>query len=153
IKLFSIYIEDTKKLDQLLAKIKEIKIEGVVTSAFSEEGLEQEMALCIRELSDDKRRVDDCIPIINKLKDLAAKNIDPSNKEEFNNFYLNTLSEFFKAAEIIGIEQQYDILRSMMRYENVEEFFVETKDEAKSVHKKGYRLRHSSTRGPAKGGL
>ncbi len=153
IKLFSIYIDETKKLDQLLEKIREIKTDQFVTSAFSEEGLEQEMGLCIREISDEKRTVEDCVPIIDKLKQMAMQNIDITKEGEFNNFYLNTLSEFFKAAEIVGLDKQYDILRSMMRYENVEEFFVETKDEAKSVHKKGYRLRHSSTRGPAKGGL
>lgn len=153
IKMYSIYINDKDKVQKLAEKIKTLEVVDHRTHAYSREGLEQEMGFCIRALSDKKRTLDDCIPIIDRLKEIAAKNFDTNEKEELGNFYINVLSEFFRASELIGIASNYQILRALLCYENVEEFFVEGKKDAKTVHKKGYRLRHSSVRGPAKGGL
>jgi glutamate dehydrogenase/leucine dehydrogenase len=153
IKMFSIYINDIEKVSLLEQKIKAIEVVDHRTHAYSREGLEKEMGFCIRALSDKKRTIEDCIPIIDRLKLIATKNFDIKEKEELGNFYINVLSEFFRACELIGIADNYQVIRVLLSYENVEEFFVEGKKDGKTVHKKGYRLRHSSVRGPAKGGL
>lgn len=153
IKMYSIYINDGDKVNKLAEKIKALEVSDHRTHAYSREGLEQEMGFCIRALSDKKRTIDDCQPIIDRLREIAAKNFDIKEKEELGNFYINVLSEFFRAAELIGIADNYQVIRALLCYENVEEFFVEGKKDGQTVHKKGYRLRHSSVRGPAKGGL
>lgn len=153
IKMYSIYFNDKEKAEKLIENVKAIEVVDHRLHEFSREGLEQEMGFCIRALSDKKRTLSDCKPIINRLKEIANKNFNTKEKEELGNFYINVVSEFLKACEIIGIYDDDQTLRSLLSYENVEEFFVEGKKDSKTVHKKGYRLRHSSTRGPAKGGL
>ena len=153
IKMYSIYINDKDKVAALAEKIKALEVSDHTTHAYSREGLEQEMGFCIRALSDKKRTLEDCIPIIDRLKEVATKNFDIKEKEELGNFYINVLSEFFRSCDLIGLASNYQVLRTLLCYENVEEFFVEGKKDGKTVHKKGYRLRHSSVRGPAKGGL
>ncbi|PCJ58464.1 MAG: hypothetical protein COA79_13165 [Planctomycetota bacterium] len=153
IKILSVYLKEISNFDELIEAIKNIKFNTYHADELSEEGLEQEMGLCIRALSDKKRTLDDCMPIIIKLKELGMKNINIKEEGELGNFYLNVLSEFFKSCEYIGIGENWSLLRKLLNYENVEEFFVTASIDGRPVHKKGYRLRHSSVRGPAKGGL
>jgi glutamate dehydrogenase/leucine dehydrogenase len=84
-----------------------------------------------------------------RLAELCAEN----ERVESGNFFINALTEFYEAARITGLASQPAAMRLLLRFEHISEFLVESKIHGQRINKRGYRMRHSSARGPGKGGL
>jgi glutamate dehydrogenase/leucine dehydrogenase len=90
---------------------------------------------------------------VRNLQALCIENSDISITGEYNNFYLNSVTDFFKGAEFAGISDNMQILSSLLGYEALDEFFVSCREENKLSNRPGFRAKHNSARGPSKGGL
>ncbi|MBN2618301.1 MAG: Glu/Leu/Phe/Val dehydrogenase, partial [Spirochaetales bacterium] len=120
-----------------------------------------------REESEFKQRVDGIIRAlttisptdegfkdsIENLRNLCIENSDLSVVKEYNNFYLNSVTDFFKAADFAGISRNMDVMSLLLKYEDLDEFFVSCREDDKLTNKPGFRAKHNSARGPSKGGL
>jgi glutamate dehydrogenase (NAD(P)+) len=95
--------------------------------------------------------LDDIFDAIRELKSLANGNLEPG--KEFNNLYLNSITDFLEAAKISGLYDSPHALAILLGFNSFEEFFVLCKRGDGQVNIPGYRIRHSDYRGPAKGGL
>ena len=88
---------------------------------------------------------------LDELKNLCSKNLEPGS--ELGNFYLNSVTDFLEAASIAGLDRSPEILRILLGFEKFDEFFVLCRKNGDIQNVPGYRIKHSSFRGPSKGGL
>lgn len=90
---------------------------------------------------------------IGELKALCAENGKVGGGPESGSFYLNCVTDFLAAAELSGVDESPAALRLLLGYDAFDEFFVTAQANGVSANVPGYRIKHSSARGPAKGGL
>ncbi|MBN2652700.1 MAG: Glu/Leu/Phe/Val dehydrogenase [Spirochaetales bacterium] len=83
------------------------------------------------------------------LKRLCQKNLE----QESYNFYLNGVTDFLHASSILFISEDLSVLRFLLGFESLDEFYVRTHKDGVVENRPGYRIAHSRLRGPAKGGL
>ena len=91
--------------------------------------------------------------LLARLRAYTDVNADTRNTAEFGNFLLNSLSDFLEAADSLGVSDNPHIMRRLLRFDAFEEFWVDTKRGQRIVVTEGFRTRHNSARGTAKGGL
>lgn len=84
------------------------------------------------------------------LKDLVKKNREQGLKGDF---LLNSLTDFMEAAEVLGIGNNREVLTRLVGFDSFNKFWVQTTLEHKISNAPGYRAKHSSVRGPNKGGI
>jgi glutamate dehydrogenase/leucine dehydrogenase len=88
-----------------------------------------------------------------RLRAYTDVNADTGNTAEFGNFLLNALSDFLDAADLLGVSDNPRIMRCLLGFDAFEEFWVDTKHGQLTAITEGFRTRHNSARGTAKGGL
>ena len=91
--------------------------------------------------------------LLARLRAYTDVNADTRNTAEFGNFLLNSLSDFLEAADSLGLSDNPRIMRRLLGFDAFEEFWVETKRGQRIAVTEGFRTRHNSARGTAKGGL
>ena len=147
--IMSVYISktiDIKGIQSQLAEILGANHPPSVVLDENEKCVEKQM----RKLAVSSS-LDDIFDAIGELKSLANKNLEPG--KEFNNLYLNSITDFLEAAKISGLYDSPHALAILLGFKSFEEFFVLCKRGNEQVNIPGYRIRHSDYRGPAKGGL
>lgn len=87
-----------------------------------------------------------------ELRALCAANAQGDGGES-GNFYLNSVTDFLAAADSTGLGRSEAALRLLLGYEAFDEFFVVSREKGREANVPGYRIKHSTARGPAKGGL
>jgi glutamate dehydrogenase (NAD(P)+) len=91
--------------------------------------------------------------LLARLRAYTDVNADTGNTAEFGNFLLNALSDFLEAADSLGVSDNPHIMRCLLGFDAFEEFWVDTKRGQRIMVTEGFRTRHNSARGTAKGGL
>ncbi|PIV00749.1 MAG: hypothetical protein COS57_15435 [Syntrophobacterales bacterium CG03_land_8_20_14_0_80_58_14] len=91
--------------------------------------------------------------LLARLRAYAEVNADTSSEAEFGNFLLNSLSDFLEAADSLGVSDNPRIMQRLLGFDAFEEFWVDTKRGQTIAVTEGFRTRHNSARGTAKGGL
>ena len=91
--------------------------------------------------------------LLARLRAYTDVNADTRNTAEFGNFLLNCLSDFLEAADSLGVSDNPRIMRRLLGFDAFEEFWVDTKHGQRISVTEGFRTRHNSARGTAKGGL
>ena len=91
--------------------------------------------------------------LLARLRAYTDVNADTRNMAEFGNFLLNSLSDFLEAADSLGVSDNLRIMRRLLGFDAFEEFWVDTKHGQQIAVTEGFRTRHNSARGTAKGGL
>ncbi len=150
----SIYIDaedDLQKIENSLNALNESPI--IDRQTYADENLEKNMCSFIQILSDNDSDKSEIRTTLRKLRDLCYKNSHPDGNDIQSNFLLNALTDFFNAAKLTGIYENDDVIHELIKFEHISEFIVESKNNGKRMNRNGYRLRHSSLRGPGKGGL
>lgn len=89
--------------------------------------------------------------VLEELYGLCEENLAPG--KEKRNFYINSVTDFLEAAKSIGLDRSPRIMHRLLGFEGFDEFFVVCPKDGISRNKPGYRIKHSSVRGPSKGGL
>lgn len=152
--IISFYVNREIKTQDLLPELEEItKASGRAPKEMGENvGLELENI--VRTLSDRLSAEDAVSSAIRKLKELAVKNSDVSDSHEYNNFLLNSLTDFLDASKVLGIYEINALLRILIAFDAFDEFFVEAKRGESRLNIPGFRTKHNNARGRAyKGGL
>ncbi len=90
---------------------------------------------------------------LDDLRTLCKENGRAGAGPELGSFYLNCVTDFLEAANVTGIAKSPGALRLLLGYDAFDEFFVSAQANGTSMNVPGYRIKHSSVRGPAKGGL
>ncbi len=147
--VMSVYIYkiiDVTGIESQLAEILSADHRPPMVVDDNEKHIEKQM----RKLAGSSSIVDN-FEAIAELKSLANKNLEPG--KEFNNLYLNSVTDFLEAAKISGLYDSPHALAILLGFKSFEEFFVLCKKDNEQVNVPGYRIRHSDYRGPAKGGL
>jgi glutamate dehydrogenase (NAD(P)+) len=91
--------------------------------------------------------------LLSRLRAYTDVNADTLNTAEFGNFLLNCLSDFLDAADSLGVSDNHRIMQRLLGFDAFEEFWVDTKHGQRIEVTEGFRMRHNSARGTAKGGL
>jgi glutamate dehydrogenase/leucine dehydrogenase len=91
--------------------------------------------------------------LLERLRAYTDVNADTRNTAEFGNFLLNSLTDFLEATDSLGVSDNPRIMRRLLGFDAFEEFWVETKRGQRIAVTEGFRTRHNSARGTAKGGL
>jgi glutamate dehydrogenase/leucine dehydrogenase len=89
---------------------------------------------------------------VEKLRDLASRTLD-STVEEPRILLLNAMQDFFEAAAFLGLDEAPELLGRLLGFEAFEEFWVKRVLPGELRNTEGFRTRHNSARGTAKGGL
>jgi glutamate dehydrogenase (NAD(P)+) len=147
--IMSVYISKTIDIKGIESKLAEILGQNHPPSAVLDEK-ERRVEKQMRKLAGCSS-LDDIFKAIEELKSLANKNLEPG--KEFNNLYLNSVTDFLEAAKISGLYGSPRALAMLLGFKSFEEFFVLCKKGNEQFNIPGYRIRHSDYRGPAKGGL
>jgi glutamate dehydrogenase (NAD(P)+) len=140
---------DVTSLEKALAKMGVHK--GV---ARAQEGrLLADVESILRGLSRRDLSGEDTSRLLARLRAYTDVNADTGNTAEFGNFLLNTLSDFLEAADMLGLSENPRVLSRLLRFDAFEEFWVDTKRDRQIAVTEGFRTRHNTARGTAKGGL
>ncbi|RKX85613.1 MAG: hypothetical protein DRP70_11420 [Spirochaetes bacterium] len=89
------------------------------------------------------------------LYKMASDNsdIEIPGDELAENLLLNALSGFFDAAETLGFNEESRVLADLISFERFDEFWVNTVHKGVQRNAEGFRVKHSTDRGPCKGGI
>lgn len=153
VAILSLYMDEACDAAALLPELEGIAIERPGADALARENLGKELDGLVRTLSDDRSGPGGIASAIARLRELARVNGDMSIEGEPGNFLLNAITDFFNAASFLGIDGDAGILRSLLRFESLGEFFVTTRNGGTTENLPGYRFAHNTSRGPGKGGL
>jgi glutamate dehydrogenase/leucine dehydrogenase len=88
---------------------------------------------------------------LNELYALCDENLEPGSEK--GNFYLNSVTDFVEAARTISLTNSPALMQMLLGFERFDEFYVSCPNEGQIRNKPGYRIKHSTIRGPSKGGL
>jgi glutamate dehydrogenase/leucine dehydrogenase len=142
--IMSMYFRDEQDIRQLEKQI------SIIIADYREPaqspglvGLEK----IIRDISSESSEL--FSPAFKQLVELCEKN----SKNDSGNFFLNAVTDFLKAFDLSGISKSDKVLKVLLGFDSIEEFFVKTRNDGHFQNKPGYRIRHSCLRGAAKGGL
>ena len=149
--ILSIYMDYSSNIDLLVKSLKANKSDNFFKNPNDEFNIKIDNI--IRALTTLSHKEDSFKNFILSLKELCHENGNINVEGEFNNFYLNSVTDFFKAAEFIGIDNNIEVLSVLLGYEGFDEFFVSCRENNVVSNKPGFRAKHNSARGPSKGGL
>ena len=148
--LLSLYVDTGASTEAVVADLGSLtpRVPGPRESTTI--GVVEDAIRCISRPDSEAGEVSEALA---SLRGVAAANGDTASTEELGVFLLNSLTDFFEAAEGMGIVDNDAVMRMLLRFEAFEEFWVEHNEGRSSRHLPGYRTRHNTARGTAKGGL
>lgn len=152
VAILSIYLDSWHDINLLKDRISEYKSTALIDEDNKGE-FKDRIDGIIRALTTLDSTEEGFKDAVTNLRSLCKENSDLSIEGEYNNFYLNSVSDFFKGAEFAGISENMDVLSKLLGYEALDEFFVSCREGNKLSNKPGFRAKHNSDRGPSKGGL
>lgn len=107
----------------------------------------------LRDLSRPDMPTDRRFEVQGDLKELVRESNGSLSDDAGNLLMLHALSGFFDAAEFLGLEAAPELVVRLAGFEAFEEFWVKRVLGGEVKNAEGFRTRHSSIRGTAKGGL
>ena len=109
----------------------------------------------IRVLSTPSTDPEESRNLMSHLCEMARNNTDTSTPGDSaaNNLSLNAMCGFFDAADAVGLGNSTEILRQLIAFEHFDEFWVKTVKDGTFRNTEGFRVKHSTVRGPSKGGI
>lgn len=149
--IMSLYISDSTDADVLLQRIVALSTDATMITPRNRITILVESL--VRRLNSEKPEieVDECIEEIRKI---ANENRDINDPSEMGNFLVNAFSDLMAAAEFLGISDNSEILKLLLRFDSVSEFYVPSPKNGNLSNKPAFRIKHNSVRGKAyKGGL
>ena len=149
----SLHVNASYDLTSAIRRIEALEIKDIPVVERKHQELEAELEWIVKKLSDRSASASEISATIEHLKNLIARNTDTTSREDIGDFLLNSLSDFFTAAEFIGIADNPQVLRLLLAYDAFDEFWVETHFQGEQSVTEGYRTKHNSARGGNKGGL
>ncbi|QEN05472.1 Glu/Leu/Phe/Val dehydrogenase [Thiospirochaeta perfilievii] len=150
--ILSIYMDPLSDIEELTKSINSVEV-STKNDGDNRTEFKERIDTIIRALTTLDSKEQDFKNAVESLALLCKDNSDINKDGEYNNFYLNSVSDFFKAAQFLGVSENMEILSLLLGYETLDEFFVSCRQDDKTKNKPGFRAKHNSARGPSKGGL
>jgi len=127
-------LSEVRSGDSLNSSDWEKLIRGLSAADISQEEMESSMSVLYQMASDNS-------------------DINIPGDELAENLLLNALSGFFDAAETLGFRKDNRVLADLISFERFDEFWVNTVRSGVQRNAEGFRVKHSTDRGPCKGGI
>lgn len=152
--IFSMYILDEKQdFDIIVNDIRQLSM-NVPSPVVQEDFLlEKRLVGLVRTMSSHRSTDSEKDKALQSWVELVRSNSNPNSEEEFRNFLLNAVSDFYRAAEFLDLSNVPALLSRLLRFESLNEFFVSSQLGDKKRNFPGFRFAHSRLRGASKGGI
>ncbi len=137
----------------ILELIKKIKVVPPSEEKKTSLRLEKELIGAIQTCSSSNATEEQLQAAFRLLTARIGENRDIGNHREHLNFLLNALTDFYDACERLGIAETIPVLRRLLAFNSMEEFFVSSQREGNKANIQGFRFNHNIARGNGKGGL
>lgn len=153
VAILTLYTGSDSNVRSFSDEIASADVDALSGRELSETMVSNELEFILRTISDDRNGTAAVKSHLGRIRDLVRTNADLSSPGEMNNFLLNVITDFYKAAEFIGIHKNDELLRDLLRFDSLGEFYVLSQNGQERRNLPGYRFAHNSIRGPHKGGL
>jgi len=154
VMILSLYILDEKKdFQEIKNEIKALSIKGRQVVVREELSLEKELVGLVRSMSTPGIMESEKEKAILSWMELIHCNTNPDRGDEYRNFLLNAVSDYYRGAEFLGITGNHTLLGRLLRFESLNEFFVASTHGDQKRNLPGFRFTHSTLRGSGKGGI
>ncbi len=153
--ILSVYFGTAVALDDFLADLESFF--GKYADSLSDDSGENvsEWERLMRGLSDTRLSEAERRKVMDRLRILIQKNssLSEAGDSYSGNLALNAFCGFFDAAKAVGLDKAELVLHDLLAFERFDEFWVETVNNGEVQNAEGFRVKHSTVRGPAKGGI
>lgn len=149
----SLYFPEGADVSAFRAELEKFQCTRAPVLQEASSALVSELERIIRSISRHGLSDVEIAAICADLKALIRKNTDTSNDDEFGNFLLNALSDFFEALELLGLENNHKVIKALIGFDAFDEFWVTAKRNGSIRNVEGFRTKHNSIRGVNKGGI
>lgn len=151
--IFSMYILDEQNFDQIVNDIRCLSVNAFSPPAHEDLPLEKRLLGLVRTLSSHRFSEKEKEEALQSWTDLVHRNCSPEGEDEYRNFLLNAVSDFYRAVEFLDLPNVPDFLSHFLSFESLNEFFVSCKHGNQKKNLPGFRFAHSTVRGASKGGI
>lgn len=152
--ILSLYIlSDTDHFGDIAREIGGMACATDMSAAAEGKRLEDTLVSLVRTLSAPRTAEQKKEEALRSWAGLVRDNCSLDSDTEHENFLLNAVSDFHRAAEFLGIADQSAVMELLLRFECLSEFFVSSQHGDRERNLPGFRFAHSTARGPGKGGL
>lgn len=151
--IVSLHVSARYDLENAIRRIEALEIKDIPIVEKAHHALELDLERIVKIISSSGSARDDKRQALGDLRGYIARNTDTATGDETGDFLLNSLSDFYAAAEFLGIHDNPDIICLLLKFDAFDEFWVETRFKGKTSVTEGYRTKHNSARGANKGGL
>ncbi len=152
--ILSLYVlSDVDHFGDIAWEIGGISCMPDLATAAEGKRLEEKLVGLVRAISTPQTAEEKKVEALRSWAELVKENRSLESDAEHKNFLLNAVSDFYGAAEFLGIAEKPSIMELLLRFENLSEFFVSSQHGDRKRNLPGFRFAHSAARGPSKGGL
>ena len=152
--ILSLYIlNEETVLEGIEGEIRDLSLQARPSTLPEAARLERRLVGLVRSLSSEGTAERQREEALRSWAELVRANCDPAREDEHRNFLLNAVSDFYRAAEFLGIADCPSVMGRLLRFESLSEFFVSGQHGGQRKNLPGFRFAHSSVRGASKGGL
>ncbi|MBN1534876.1 MAG: Glu/Leu/Phe/Val dehydrogenase [Spirochaetes bacterium] len=153
VQVMTLYAERKNGVEFPVSDIKGVVITNGPETSRKNPEVETRLEEIVRVISDGETSDEQSSTMLSHLRNLIAENSDLTSNEEMMNFLLNAITDFYRAAEFLSLHEKDRIMRKLLRFEHLSEFYVASNKGVRNENLPGYRFAHNSARGSAKGGL
>jgi glutamate dehydrogenase (NAD(P)+) len=152
--IFSMYILDEKQdYDWIVNDIMHLSVNVPSPTTQADLSLEKRLVGLVRTMSSHRATDLEKDKALQSWVELVHSNCNLDSEDEYRNFLLNAVSDFYRAAEFLNLSNVPDLLSRLLRFESLNEFFVFSQHGDQKRNLPGFRFAHSTLRGASKGGI
>jgi glutamate dehydrogenase/leucine dehydrogenase len=154
VTILSLYILSKKyDVEEIAQEIRQLSIKKPFSVVPGDVSLERRLVGLVKSISAEGTTEQEKEEVLRSWAELVQANCDPDSEDEYRNFLLNAVSDFYRAAEFLGIVDRPAVLSHLLRYESLNEFLVSSPQGDQRRNLPGFRFAHNSVRGANKGGI
>ena len=148
--ILSAYVDPHVETERLLESLRHTQWRAAATGSRLFLGRLERL---LRNLSRTDRPMEERFEALTEIKRLAHESCHSSRDDPKSPLMLNALSGFLDAVDFLGLDAAPELVVRLAGFEAFEEFWVKRVLGGEVKNAEGFRTRHSSVRGTAKGGL
>lgn len=154
VMIFSMYILDEKQdFDGIANDIRHLSTNVPSPVVQEDLSLEKRLVGLVRTMSSHRATDSEKDKALQSWVELVRSNCNPDSEDEYRNFLLNAVSDFYRAAEFLDLSNVPAFLSRLLGFESLNEFFVSSQHGDQKRNLPGFRFAHSTLRGASKGGI
>lgn len=152
VEILSLYFAPGTDTEELMSSLRSFSPD-ITAASVRAAGVHTRLEQAVRTISRKDLSAQELAEAVGTLKELTAWNKDVSDPHEPGIYLLNSFSDFFDALSYLGLDENPEVIRTLIGYDAFDEFWVETKHRGEIRNTEGFRTKHNSRRGMNKGGI